>query len=158
MVYESINALWCVVIELINMEKDRLSKEFKCIECGRIVSNSDFSGTSHRNHCPFCGYSLHVDKSNGDRASECGGKMEPIGLMHKSHDELCIIHCCIKCGKINYNRIAADDNALMIESLLEKPAPNSQNLALKLKKENLNLLTEKDRENVRTQLYGKFFE
>ncbi|WDF05905.1 RNHCP domain-containing protein [Shouchella hunanensis] len=32
---------------------------------------------SYRNHCPFCLYSKHQDIIPGDRASTCGGLMEP---------------------------------------------------------------------------------
>ncbi len=131
---------------------------FRCDNCEKNVTFTKYAGTSHRNHCPFCGYSLHVDKSKGDRASECGGKMEPIGLTYKSHNELCIVHRCVKCGKINYNRIAADDDVVMVESLLDKPTTSSQDLAPRLEKENIQLLTGKDKENVRIQLYGKSIE
>lgn len=31
------------------------------------------AGSNHRNHCPNCLYSLHVDIEPGDRESECGG-------------------------------------------------------------------------------------
>ena len=30
------------------------------------------AGSNHRNHCPNCLYSLHVDIEPGDRESECG--------------------------------------------------------------------------------------
>ena len=35
-------------------------------------------GKSSRDHCPFCLCSLHLDVNPGDRASDCGGIMEPL--------------------------------------------------------------------------------
>ena len=55
---------------------------FVCRHCGREVL--PLTGGSYRNHCPFCLYSLHVDIIPGDRASECGGLMEPVGIIHNS--------------------------------------------------------------------------
>ena len=34
------------------------------------------AGSDHRNHCPNCLSSLHVDEEPGDRASDCGGIMD----------------------------------------------------------------------------------
>ena len=52
---------------------------FTCKVCGRLVT-PEGAGTSHRNHCPNCLSSLHVDEEPGDRASDCGGVMEPIAV------------------------------------------------------------------------------
>ena len=38
------------------------------------------AGSDHRNHCPNCLSSLHVDEEPGDRASDCGGIMEPVAV------------------------------------------------------------------------------
>ena len=60
------------------MEQKRFTKNdasFICENCGKEVLPL---GYSSRNHCPFCLWSLHLDINPGDRASECGGKMEPV--------------------------------------------------------------------------------
>ena len=38
------------------------------------------AGTQHRNHCPNCLTSLHLDNEPGDRAADCGGQMEPVAV------------------------------------------------------------------------------
>ena len=53
---------------------------FTCKVCGWPVVPAG-AGSSHRNHCPNCLYSLHLDKEPGDRASDCHGRMEPIGVV-----------------------------------------------------------------------------
>lgn len=45
---------------------------FPCRVCGRLVT-PEGAGSSHRNHCPNCLYSLHVDITPGDRAAACHG-------------------------------------------------------------------------------------
>lgn len=45
---------------------------FPCKVCGRPVTPAG-AGSDHRNHCPNCLSSLHVDVEPGDRASDCGG-------------------------------------------------------------------------------------
>ncbi len=79
------------------------------------------AGTGHRNHCPNCLTSLHVDNRPGDRASDCGGHMEPVAIWVKKNGEWAIIHRCKQCGKLNANRIAADDNPIKLMSIAMKP-------------------------------------
>ena len=50
------------------------SNTFTCKVCGRPVFPQG-AGSDHRNHCPNCLASLHVDEEPGDRASDCGGIM-----------------------------------------------------------------------------------
>lgn len=52
------------------------SDAFTCKVCGRLCT-PDNAGSSHRNHCPNCLASLHVDIEPGDREADCGGIMEP---------------------------------------------------------------------------------
>ena len=52
---------------------------FICKVCGRPCV-PEHAGSDHRNHCPNCLSSLHVDIEPGDRASDCGGIMEPIAV------------------------------------------------------------------------------
>ena len=56
------------------------SDTFVCKVCGRTVIPEN-AGSDHRNHCPNCLSSLHVDIDPGDRASDCGGIMEPDGRL-----------------------------------------------------------------------------
>ena len=52
---------------------------FTCKACGRLVV-SDGAGSGHRNHCPNCLSSLHLDNEPGDRASDCGSVMDAAKL------------------------------------------------------------------------------
>lgn len=93
---------------------------FTCQVCGKWVSPED-AGSAHRNHCPHCLSSVHVDKRPGDRASLCRGIMEPISVWVKGNGEWALIHRCSSCGTMHSNRIAADDDAILLMSLAEKP-------------------------------------
>lgn len=93
---------------------------FKCKICDRLVTPEN-AGSNHRNHCPNCLYSLHVDDEPGDRASDCGGFMEPISVWVRKNGEWAIIHRCRRCGKLGSNRIAADDNPMKLISVAMKP-------------------------------------
>ncbi|MGN0241042.1 MAG: RNHCP domain-containing protein [Candidatus Weimeria sp.] len=101
-------------------KKNPCTDSFTCRNCGwPIVSNG--AGSNHRNHCPNCLCSLHVDETPGDRASDCGGIMEPIGVWVRSDGEWAIVHRCRHCGKLSSNRIAADDNPMKLMALAMKP-------------------------------------
>jgi len=93
---------------------------FTCRHCGRLVT-PEGAGTRHRNHCPNCLTSLHVDDAPGDRASDCGGRMEPIAVWVKRGGEWAILHRCSRCGKISANRVAADDNPMKLMSIAMGP-------------------------------------
>lgn len=104
-----------------NYYRDHACTEtFVCRSCGREVIPEN-AGSEHRNHCPNCLTSLHVDDRPGDRASDCGGHMEPITVWVKKNGEWAIIHRCRQCGKISANRIAADDNPMKLMSIAMKP-------------------------------------
>lgn len=61
-----------------------MRRGFKCIYCHKWVPLDKQIGTTHRNHCPYCLWSKHLDSySAGDRDSSCGGAMEPLGLTFK---------------------------------------------------------------------------
>ena len=45
---------------------------FICKVCGWPVVSAG-AGSSHRNHCPNCLSSIHLDNEPGDRRSECHG-------------------------------------------------------------------------------------
>ncbi|MCH5339114.1 MAG: RNHCP domain-containing protein [Acetatifactor sp.] len=93
---------------------------FTCKVCGREVI-PDGAGTSHRNHCSNCLNSLHVDVEPGDRASDCGGIMEPVSVWVRKNGEWAIIHRCKRCGAFSSNRVAADDNPMKLMSIAMKP-------------------------------------
>jgi DNA-directed RNA polymerase subunit RPC12/RpoP len=127
-----------------------MEKDFNCSHCGREIVAEELigTGTRHRNHCPFCLWSKHLDdKEAGDRKSVCEGDMRPSSLAFKDEGldkwgkkkqgELSLVHVCEKCGKISLNRIAGDDDANAILEILKKSANY-----------------EEDEKEVRKQLFG----
>ena len=70
---------------------------------------------------PDCLCSLHVDEEPGDRASDCGGLMEPVAVWVRKGGEWAIVHRCRRCGKLDSNRVAADDNPMKLMSIAMKP-------------------------------------
>lgn len=100
---------------------------FNCRHCGRAV-DGDACGTAHRNHCPWCLWSVHVDDRPGDRQACCGGTMEPIAVWAKRDGEWAIVHRCTACGTLRTNRIAGDDStwgllALATRAISQPPFP-----------------------------------
>lgn len=93
---------------------------FTCKSCGWPVV-PEGAGSDHRNHCPNCLWSLHLDNDPGDRESECHGRMEPIGVWVRKNGEWALIHRCTVCGKVSSNRIAADDNPMKLMALALRP-------------------------------------
>lgn len=91
-----------------------------CRVCGRTVVPAG-AGSDHRNHCPNCLTSLHVDNEPGDRQSECGGIMDAIALWVRNNGECAVIHRCRRYGALSSNRTAADDNPMKIMSIALKP-------------------------------------
>ncbi|MCL2820111.1 MAG: RNHCP domain-containing protein [Oscillospiraceae bacterium] len=96
---------------------------FNCKGCGHLVTPGG-SGTEHRNHCPYCLLSQHLDIDPGDRSADCGGAMDAIGVWVRKDGEWALIHRCKICGHISSNRIAADDNPLILMSIAMKPLGN----------------------------------
>ena len=100
--------------------KNPCTDSFTCRECGwPIVSNG--AGSNHRNHCPNCLTSIHVDDKPGDRSAGCGGTMEAIGAWVRKDQEWALIHRCRYCGAMSSNRIAADDNPMKLMALALRP-------------------------------------
>jgi hypothetical protein len=82
---------------------------FKCANCKRTVGPHE--GGSCRNHCPYCLFSLHVDKDvPGDRLSECQGLMAPTGAELNKKKGPRLFHVCKSCGQKVVNRCAPDDD------------------------------------------------
>ncbi|MBD5472790.1 MAG: RNHCP domain-containing protein [Lachnospiraceae bacterium] len=93
---------------------------FTCKGCGREVVPHG-AGSDHRNHCPNCLLSLHVDITPGDRESDCGGYMDPVAVWVRKNGEWAIVHRCRQCGQMSSNRVAADDNPMKLMSIALKP-------------------------------------
>lgn len=81
----------------------RTIEDFTCAHCGRTVTGDGFT-----NHCPHCLYSRHVDVNPGDRAENCGGLMQPIGLEQKG-DEWIVVQRCVKCQATRKCKTRGDD-------------------------------------------------
>ncbi|GGR42073.1 RNHCP domain-containing protein [Streptomyces roseolus] len=97
------------------------SHDFRCASC-RLDVSPTAPGTAHRNHCPHCLASLHVDRRiPGDRAADCRGRMEALGMSVRPDGEWLIIHECVSCGELSANRVAGDDNPLALVRLALRP-------------------------------------
>ena len=83
-----------------------IDENFICDNCHKQVNKLNYSA---RDHCPYCLYSKHLDINPGDRANDCHGLMEPIGI-EKYKNTYKIIYKCSKCNKLHKNIIADDDN------------------------------------------------
>ena len=83
---------------------------FTCRVCGRPVVSAG-AGSGHRNHCPNCLSSLHVDVEPGD----------PVAVWVRKGGEWAVIHRCRRCGALSSNRVAADDNPMKLMSIAMKP-------------------------------------
>ena len=90
--------------------------------------------------------------------------MKPIGLRFKNIEhnpftgrvggELMIVHLCLNCGRISCNRIAGDDNSYVVACLLEVPNKLNTEITKRLASLGIRLLTQKDKPEVLTTLYG----
>ena len=92
-------------------------EEFRCRHCRALIGPT-LCGGKHRNHCPLCLHSRHVDdRRPGDRASECGSLMAPVGRFARPNGEPMLVHRCLGCGKEGHNRVAADDAVALLTRL-----------------------------------------
>lgn len=89
-------------------------EDFVCTHCGEAVV-----GDGYTNHCPVCLYSRHVDVHPGDRASACGGPMEPVALESR-HGEWVITHACQTCGHVRKNKRQAVDRSESVAALAQR--------------------------------------
>jgi hypothetical protein len=94
----------------------RRVEDFICEHCAAQVK-----GNGYTNHCPQCLWSKHVDIHPGDRASACGGMMEPVRL-EGSTPHYRILHRCVSCGYERRNDVQAQDSATALTMLIEKIA------------------------------------
>lgn len=95
---------------------------FICGQCGRTVAPPEH-GTRHRNHCPHCLWSRHMDRTPGDRLSSCRGRMAPVAIWMRD-GEWTLLHRCERCASIRSNRIAPDDNLPALMALAASPLAN----------------------------------
>jgi hypothetical protein len=135
------------------------SDGFKCSHCKQFVVINDHMGTVNRNHCNTCLWSKHVDEAKGDRQATCNDGMKPIGLTFKHEgygrtDELMLIHLCLVCQKISINRLARDDLEHTILGVFSGSPGLDANLKSRLTRNDIYLLTESDRQELETQLFG----
>jgi predicted Zn-ribbon and HTH transcriptional regulator len=88
-------------------------KNYICRQCGHEVT-----GGRYNNHCPNCLWSLHVDSDvPGDRASNCRGLMEPVGVEQRG-GVWRIKHKCRECKIERIVDAKDDDNPDVIEKLM----------------------------------------
>ena len=93
---------------------------FVCNVCARTVFPNG-AGSGHRNHCPYCLSSQHLDIEPGDREADCGGVMEPIAVWVEKTANGRSFTAARFAGALSSNRIAADDNPMKLMSLAMKP-------------------------------------
>jgi len=107
---------------------------FKCGRCRAFIGPT-VSGGRHRNHCPRCLTSRHVDdRRPGDRASPCRALMAPVGTAFKPKGEQVVLHRCNGCGVERRCRVAADDDPvallrLPLVALAPRPAAADEDAA-----------------------------
>ncbi len=77
---------------------------FTCAHCGRHVPPH---GRTARDHCPSCLRSLHVDVVPGDRAADCGGILDPVGV-DRSGSTWRLRYICRRCGAGRTNQVLTD--------------------------------------------------
>ncbi|MFI6940398.1 RNHCP domain-containing protein [Streptomyces sp. NPDC050418] len=107
--------------DVLHTQGGHRARDFRCAGC-RLDVPLDAPGTGHRNHCPHCLVSVHVDaRVPGDRAAGCRGRMEALSLSARADGEWLIVHQCVRCGELSVNRIAGDDNPLVLVRLALRP-------------------------------------
>lgn len=104
------------------MGRKNENTSFQCENCGFLVK--PLTNGSYRNHCPNCLYSKHLDINPGDRESKCKGLMRPVELFYSGKKGYQIVHQCLKCNKMNRNKIAIntiqEDNIINFQQILSK--------------------------------------
>lgn len=103
-------------VRLRKQRRNPTDAAFRCAHCRRMVFPLP-QGGRHRNHCPFCLHSRHVDVQTGDRRSQCGAVMAPTGAFQRPDGEHVIVHRCLGCGFERFNRIGADDDFALVLAL-----------------------------------------
>ena len=107
---------------------------FTCRNCGRLVVSAG-AGSSHRGTTaptawPACTWTW----SRATARANAAGLMEPVAVWVRKNGEWAIIHRCRICGAMSSNRVAADDNPMMLMSISQCApwgGPRSRSSALK---------------------------
>lgn len=89
-------------------------EDFICEYCGFHVSGNGFT-----NHCSKCLWSKHVDVYPGDRASNCGGMMEPVRV-EKEKKGYMLVHRCTLCGYEKPNKVSPEDDFQAVVDLVKR--------------------------------------
>ena len=97
----------------------RRDEAFDCQSCGAEVQQG---GARVRDHCPNCLFSLHVDVVPGDRASDCGKLLEPVGLEVVGQQTV-IQYRCQSCGHLQRNRAHDEDDIVAFARRLSGDMP-----------------------------------
>lgn len=97
----------------------RVVEDFVCAHCGAEVK-----GTGYTNHCPVCLWSKHVDNDPGDRASTCGGMMEPVRV-EGSTPSYRIMQRCQRCNIERYVKVAENDSSEALVALMKRVAKDA---------------------------------
>jgi hypothetical protein len=140
--------------------------DFVCMNCRNFVSaEAGLSGVHHRNHCPYCLTSRHLDLYKaGDRLSACKASMRPVALTIKRTlkkyssermGEIMLVHQCIECGKISVNRIAADDSSRILLTVYEASLNLDSMENSMIVQKGIALLAADDRHKLNVQLFGR---
>jgi hypothetical protein len=82
----------------------RTKEDFVCEHCGASMKGNGFT-----DHCSQCLWSKHVDVDPGDRASSCGGLMEPVDTETKK-GEFRVLQKCNICGFSRWSPIVSEDS------------------------------------------------
>lgn len=101
-------------------QKSHVDQAFRCGICKWQSPPATF-GTKHRNHCPRCLWSKHLDEEPGDRRCACQGAMAPIAIEVRQDGEWALVHRCSECGVLRTNRIAGDDQERSLLALALRP-------------------------------------
>jgi len=139
--------------------------DFVCMVCHNFVSaEAALSGVQHRNHCPYCLSSRHLDLFKaGDRLSACKASMRPVALSLKktckkyageNQGEVMLVHLCAGCGKISINRIAADDDSENLRGILEASYCLDNGLKSLIAIAGIAIITRGDHHLLQFQLFG----
>jgi hypothetical protein len=145
---------------------ERCDQAFQCVQCRQyVVCDPGVAGVQHRNHCPACLWSRHLDwRTAGDRLAGCRAAMAPVGLTSKRSrnkyarerdGELMLIHQCISCATIVIIRSNADDSPAAILELVSSSQTISPRLEAELADQGIARLTTSDTDLVRKRLFGK---
>ncbi len=95
----------------------KINESFACSVCGE--ENPPVEATC-RDHCRKCLCSVHVDVNPGDRAADCGGILQPVGVVMQGAELRAVQYKCEKCGYEHQNKIALDDDRERLFEVIEK--------------------------------------